>query len=271
VRAKPAMRPLSLSLSFFLSSLSLSLFLSPELTHASRLSSHEDLLEEHAITLAIQAAHLAAEWQRLGHHPDGSADLSLLAMGGLIGGRRGSGARILSGRSVSESEDDSGGRAGGGSGTRRLLGTLMMLHAAWCLVHLGLETVVPLWIFTPPERGGLGFEPVDAALVFGFVGCVLLMLKSFTPRRLADLPLHAPLRAMRVGVGILLVLVLCARWVPAAELHKPRNESVRVWVLVTALLSGLSCAIILGRSATSVMLQERLNSIVVLQVLTPRP
>ena len=138
---------------------------------------------------------------------------------------------------------------------QRLVGILLVLHAAWCLVHLGLETVVPLWMFSPPDRGGLGFEPVDAALVFGFVGCVLLMLKSFTPQRLAALPLHAPLRAMRVGVGILVVLMLCAKWVPAAELHKPRNESVLVWVLVTALLSGLACAIILGRSATSVMLQ----------------
>jgi hypothetical protein len=31
----------------------------------------EELLEQHAITLAIQAAHLAAEWQRLGHMPGG--------------------------------------------------------------------------------------------------------------------------------------------------------------------------------------------------------
>jgi hypothetical protein len=84
--------------------------------------------------------------------------------------------------------------------SNRLIILLTLLHGSWCCLHVGLETVVPLWMFSPPARGGLGFEPVDAALVFGFVGCVLLMLKSFVPARLSSLAQHAPLRALRVSL-----------------------------------------------------------------------
>ena len=48
----------------------------------------------------------------------------------------------------------------------------MALHSAWCLIHLALEAVVPLWMLSPASRGGLQFEPVDSALVFAFVGTV---------------------------------------------------------------------------------------------------
>ena len=195
---------------------------------------HEELLEQHSITLAIQAAHLATEWQRLGHIPGSEVG----EVGAQVSqGGAGTAAAVYQG------------------GNQRLLCLLLLLHSSWCLIHLGLETVVPLWMFSPPERGGLGFEPVDAALVFGFVGCALLMLKSFAPRRLAAIPRHSPLRSLRVGVGIMVCLSVIAKWVPAAELHKPRNESVVVWVLVTALLSGMAAAIILGRSATATMLE----------------
>jgi len=204
----------------------------------------EELLEQHAITLAIQAAHLAAEWQRVGHLPE--ARNSETSGGGPP-------LSLLHGRDQPHRKAPSGNQ-------RRLVVLLLVLHISWCFVHLTLETVVPLWMFSHPSRGGLGFEPVDAALVFGFVGCVMLMLKSFTPRRLSTLPLHAPLRALRVAVGILVVLSLCASWVPAAELHKPRNESVIVWILVTVLLSGMAAAVNVGRSATSVMIRVAVGS-----------
>lgn len=61
-------------------------------------------------------------------------------------------------------------------------------------------------------------------------------------------------------MGILVVLCFCVTWIPAAELHKPRNESVVVWLLVTTLLSGLAAGVILGRSSTAVMLQVALDS-----------
>ena len=54
--------------------------------------------------------------------------------------------------------------------------------------------------------------------MFAFVGTLLLLLKSFVPRRLSALPQHAPLRALRVGVGLLVVLSLCACFVPRADM-----------------------------------------------------
>jgi hypothetical protein len=205
----------------------------------------EELLEQHAITLAIQAAHLAAEWQRLGslngEEPQGP---------GICGPMVDFGPSDNAVEEAAKSKPSS----------NRLILLLTILHASWCCIHVGLETVVPLWMFSPPTRGGLGFEPVDAALVFGFVGCVLLVLKSFVPARLSALAQHAPLRALRVGIGIMVALTLSVKWVPAAELHKPRNESVLVWFLVTSLLSGLSASVILGRSSTAVMLQAALDS-----------
>jgi hypothetical protein len=143
----------------------------------------------------------------------------------------------------------------------KLLVVLVVFHAAMGFVHMGLETVVPLWAFSPTDRGGLGFEPVDAALVLAFVGCALLLQRNLVPRRLAAIPYHAPLRSLRVSVGILFVLSVAAAWVPHPEPHsKHRNETALVLVAVTALLGGLANAVILGRSATTVMLQVAFKS-----------
>jgi hypothetical protein len=118
------------------------------------------------VNLVCKAAHLAAEWQRVGHLPEGRSSDSLSHLS------------ASSPKNLQTPSDGRSPRGGGASSSqRRLVVLLMLLNTSWCFVHLALETVVPLWMFSNPARGGLGFEPVDAALVFGFVGCVLLMLK----------------------------------------------------------------------------------------------
>lgn len=201
---------------------------------AARDEMEEDELEQHAITLAIQAAHLASQWHKHG------------------GGNQGPPAGVLFG------SNRTGVDRRRSTPNCRLLFLLLSLHSVWCIIHLGLETVVPLWMFSPASRGGLGFEPVDAALVLGFVGSILLILKSFVPRKLSSLSQHAPLRGLRVGIGLQLVLALAASWVPT--LGFPQNESLAVWVLVTVLVTGLAASVILARSGTTVMLQVALES-----------
>ena len=210
------------------------------------------LLEEHSITLAIQAAHLAAEWQRVGHHP-GSSEKS-------------TSEELAKDHSPSKLNSSHRSRLHGqqtaaNATNFRLLVVLVIFYAAMGFVYLGLETIVPLWAFSPPDRGGLGFEPVDAALVLAFVACALLLQRNLIPQRLAAIPYHAPLRSLRVSVGILFVLCVGAAWMPHPELHsKHRNETAVVWVAVTVLLVGLANAVILGRSATTVMLQVAFKS-----------
>jgi len=210
------------------------------------------LLEEHSIALAIQAAHLAAEWQRVGHHPGSSQKSASQEQ-----------AKDCSPSKLSSSHRSRlhGSQTAASATNFKLLVVLVVFYAAMGFVYLGLETVVPLWAFSPPDRGGLGFEPVDAALVLAFVSCALLLQRNLIPQRLAAIPYHAPLRSLRVSVGILFVLCVGAAWMPHPESHsKHRNETAVVWVAVTVLLVGLANAVILGRSATTVMLQVAFKS-----------
>lgn len=89
-----------------------------------------------------------------------------------------------------------------------------------------------------------------------FVPCCCAMLLCFVidvPR--SSLAQHAPLRGLRVGIGLQVVFGLAATWIPTAGY--PQNESLLVWFLITVLLSGLAGSVILARSGTTVMLQVR--------------
>ena len=88
---------------------------------------------------------------------------------------------------------------------------------------------------------------------------VLLILKLFTPKPLSSLSQHAPLRALRVGIGLVLCSALAAGFVPGLSGDGAQNESILVWIILTLTLTGLAAGIILSRSATSVLLQVALE------------
>ena len=268
--------------------------------------SSQELLEEHGLVLAIQAAHLAAQTERreahesaalasMSHHTSRTgADLG---SGGEEGypGERGDMSGLGAGRggwASRHGHGDGGKQDGQGKTPGSTFLMVAWVYATCTLLHSSVLMLLPVWMLSPQDHGGLGYSCADCGLVLSCVGIMLLHATHLLRPRLSFVLRASPLRALRVGCGataiicVLLPLLLAKSAVVDAEtaavLHPqtshhlydvdpsssglsvpvgwfpsfyPRPASSPLATLLPAfLMSALICSLILSKRASSILL-----------------
>lgn len=182
----------------------------------------ESQLEEHGLVLAIHAAHLASSYGKgiQSEHNSSHNDLE-----GQQEGRPARFERQHSGnntRNLSSSCSNILNNAGTMTGLNNTIvprdgippskvsSHIFLIVIALYLISLCVQnsilTLVPVWLVSPVTTGGLGYGVRDTALVMSAAGLVVLNLHIFLHGRLDFMLKASPVRALRIGCGLLALL-----------------------------------------------------------------
>ena len=292
--------------------------------HIDEERSNQELLDEHKLVLAIQAAHIAqgnmresSSYNDLSDHSHlslsrtssrdsrdhhtGFASYGLRGPGSAFSGHSFGGSSSLysySKHNSSHNNADDGYNSDRSDYTERsgsifsnnttsnttrtpahtfLLVTWMFTSCV--LLQAGVMVLIPVWMVTSQDRGGLGYTCTDTGLVLSACGIWLLHANHYLKPRLAFVTRASPLRALRVACGgvlivsLLLPLLLSKGAGEEAEVavlsghyHKDAPEgffqelyprpasSPFAIVMPSFLFSALATALLLARRAAGILL-----------------
>jgi hypothetical protein len=278
----------------------------------SMMPTSRQLVEEHGLVLAIQAAHMAAQRRHggealsrsnSGDGPGTDNNVGIEKNGLGYDGNYHS-FNVSTGLSISSYDDSYSsdgfigmGMAMGRTGSetksdRQSFKTpaqafLLVVWMCTCVVLIqgGVTLLLPVWMMSPQDRGGLGYSSVDCGLVLSAVGMWLMHSVDLLRSRLSFVIRASPLRALRVACGciglccLLLPLLLAKSAAEDAEnaavLSKHHNHNADgenppvgffpsfyprpasspfAIIMPSILVSALICALSMARRAVSILL-----------------
>uniref|UniRef100_A0A7S1TZS9 CRAL-TRIO domain-containing protein n=2 Tax=Phaeomonas parva TaxID=124430 RepID=A0A7S1TZS9_9STRA len=133
---------------------------------------------------------------------------------------------------------------------------ICVLYAASCVLQTALEVVIPLWLLTATNGGGIGLDPETVGIAGLVAGLYFFVMQYFLPSNVTRMWTRAPVRAYRIGCGgicaVFALLIVCPRTFLATQ--RPL-VSLQFWFLLCPLLALLATALASLRSAASVLLQ----------------
>lgn len=162
-------------------------------------NNNEMALEEHGLLLAIQAAHdPSTRTSNPPHHLRTTV------------GSRGSSPRYahqnrhqtFSEMTVTDSNDeDFSSSSASEIPPSELILLVVSIHFVNCFINGIFVTLVPIWMVSVTEKGGLDYGVRDCAMALSATGVVLLLIRAyFGPKASMALKVF-PVRALRIGAG----------------------------------------------------------------------
>jgi len=207
--------------------------------------SQAEAMDEHGLILAIQAAHM-----RTGGADSVSGDGESVDLLGGAAPIRQAGPGDRSGEVLKHDY------------SKIIMMIVALLYGFWCGVQTAMEAVVPAWILTSTDRGGLGYGVPSVGVSVSFAAvAILLLLVVVIPHKLVQMPLRAPLRAIRLGTALQTFVMVCLPHVRKLSLDGTPNDAVMVWTLVILAITGIAIATASARSGSSILLALALKTV----------
>eukprot|EP00934_Nitzschia_sp_Nitz4_P004940 Nitzschia sp. Nitz4//scaffold2_size372955//258624//261620//NITZ4_000451-RA/size372955-processed-gene-0.50-mRNA-1//1//CDS//3329546862//4930//frame0 len=127
-------------------------------------------------------------------------------------------------------------------------------HALWSCIQGMIETAIPFWILTPPELGGLGYEPSRSGVAMFSSALVLLwVMQTNVSKVISMMPGKTPIRSFRIGVGSQSVLLFLLCTVPRTVQPEGRSNAVLVMAVTIVFMSCIVLASLLGRASSTIL------------------
>lgn len=154
-------------------------------------------LDEHGMVLAIQAAHLAARTIKKGGEASMDQDTSAI---------------------VDESDKPAKLPA-------NIFLIVVTVYALTVFVQILLYTLLPIWLASPVNRGGMGASVLSRGSVISTSGLALYVLHALLNSRLLLLLKASPVRALRIGCGALVLLSILLPFSLSFSTSNPYTEA----------------------------------------------
>eukprot|EP01035_Chromulina_nebulosa_P017725 gene17725-23317_t len=172
---------------------------SKAVTKISNVISETNELEEHAILLAIHAAHAAQQSNKSSAVGlDGLIDLpDIKPSNNMIGSHEGINAspeQLIVNNTSKLSAD--------------VFLVVLCIYVVSALCQAMLLTLLPVWMTLPRAIGGLGYNVIDLGLVVSAAAMTLLLLDSYCRERLVFILRSSPLRMIRISCGVMVITCL---------------------------------------------------------------
>jgi hypothetical protein len=163
-------------------------------------NTNEQALEEHGLLLAIQAAHEPSAMKathaaklrqggspRLPSHSHSSSSSSHLLLGDQSGN--------------DWTDDDSPASFPTEIPPAELFLLVVAIHFMNCFINGFFVTLVPIWMVSITEKGGLDYGVRDCAMAISATGVALLLIQAYLGPKASMALKVFPVRALRIGAG----------------------------------------------------------------------
>jgi hypothetical protein len=175
-------------------------------------SSTMDQLEEHGLLLAIQAAH---DPSALKSHHARFSHKQLQQVSRSNSPRLSNKANSFNDASFNDSDDcDSSDAFPIEMPPAELVLLVVFIHFLNCFINGVFLTLVPLWLVSVTEKGGLDYGVRDCAVTLSSTGVILLLIQSYVgPKAQMALKIF-PVRALRIAAGTITVFAFIISKLP---------------------------------------------------------
>jgi len=139
---------------------------------------------------------------------------------------------------------------------RMMIFCICVLYGASCGLQTALEIVVPLWLLTKVNGGGIGLNPEQVGVAGLAAGLFFFLIQYVLPPSITRMWTRAPVRAYRIGCGGIFLTFALLMATPTAfdgEEHKLLTPAFAL--VLCPLLALLATTLASLRSAASVLLQ----------------
>ena len=127
--------------------------------------------------------------------------------------------------------------------------TSIMHFVCYC-VQGTLETTIPLWLMIPTSRGGLGYEPPRVGVtVFSVILVIMRLLRTKVCQMISNIPVNAPIRGFRIGVGSQAFLLPLLPLIPFLS----GSDNMLVMASTILFITAMLITSMLGRSSSSIL------------------
>jgi hypothetical protein len=128
-----------------------------------------------------------------------------------------------------------------------------VIHCLWCAAQGSLATIIPIWLLLPRSSGGLESKPRTSSFaLFAAAIVVLWLLRTKLAKSIGSIPVTAPMRGYRIGVGAEAVILCLLPFIP----YISGNDKMLVLTFNALFFAAMFIASIIGR-----MSSVRLHSI----------
>lgn len=124
----------------------------------------------------------------------------------------------------------------------------------WFAIHGAMQSLLPLYILTPPILGGLGYTPCRGGVSL-FCASILVqyLMRTKLSGITSQIPRKAPMRALRTGVGLEAVILMVLPLLHNSVVSVARVESVVNMISTVVLVAGLAVTGVMGMGSITIL------------------
>ena len=100
-------------------------------------------------------------------------------------------------------------------------------------VYISLFTLLPVWFVIPISAGGLEYNVRDMALLLSCTSIIILIVHSMMHHRFEHILKASPVRALRMGCGLLIIILFFMPWYLCKHYHYHSSSNNSLVVMNT--------------------------------------